>query len=114
MIFALANLITVCVGIFVATVLKKCIALPSRKFRNSKTKTPPQVWICQAFNLPAPLPILIPLGFLVNGIWGNILNHTRRLVASGFLTAFFKKTFNRKIWRDDILRGCKDKRPESP
>ena len=92
-----ANLITVGVGILVAMVLKKCTARPKRRFRNSKTKTPPQICICQAFSFPAPFPIRIPFGFLVNGICGNMLNHTRRFVTSGFLTAFFKKTLSRKI-----------------
>ena len=106
--------ITVEVGILVAIVLKKCIARPKRRLRNSKTNTPPQIWICQAFNLPAPFPIRIPLGFFVKGICGNILNHTIRLVTSGFLTAFFKNTLSRKIWREDIRKGCSVRSPQSP
>jgi len=110
----LANLITVWVGILVAIVLKKCTARPSRRFLNSKIKTPPQVWICQALSLPAPFPIRIPLGFLVRGICGNILNHTSRLVISGFLIAFLRKTLSLKIWREDILKGCRVNKPQSP
>lgn len=110
----LANFTTVCVGILVAIVLKKCTARPRRRFLNSNIKTPPQVCICQAFNLPAPFPIRIPLGFFVNGIWGNMLNHTKRFVISGFLTAFLIKTLSRKIWRDDIRKGCKVNNPQSP
>jgi hypothetical protein len=68
----------------------------------------------QEFNLPAPLPIRIPFGFLVNGTWGNVLNQTSLLVTSGFLTAFFKKTFNLNICLEDILNGCKVNNPQSP
>lgn len=106
--------IRVGVGILVAARLKNLIARPGRRFLNSKMKTPPRIWICQLFNLPAPFPIRCPLGFLVNGRWGKVLNQTNRPVISGFRTAFFKKTLNLKIWRDDIRRGCKVLRPQSP
>jgi len=106
--------IRVGVGIFVAALLKNLIARPGRRFLNSNTKTPPRIWICQLFNLPAPFPIRWPLGFLVKGRCGNVLNHTNRPVMSGFLTAFFKNTLNLKIWREDIRRGCKVLRPQSP
>ena len=68
----------------------------------------------QVFNLPEPFPIRTPLGFLVNGMWGNILNQTFRFVISDFLTAFFKKTFIRKIFLAEIRKGLKTRRPASP
>lgn len=102
------------VGIFVRILLKKCTARPGRKLRNSNTKSPPRILIDQALSLPAPFPIRIPLAFLVRGIWGKTLNQINRLVISDFLTAFFKNIFNRKICLDDIRKGCKVNRPESP
>ena len=110
----LANLTIVWVGILVAIVLKKCTARPSRKFLNSKIKTQQHVWICHSLSLPAPFPIRIPLGFLVSGIWGNMLNQTKRFVISGFFTAFLRKTLSLKIWREDIRKGCKVNSPQSP
>lgn len=112
--FDVLKWIIVGVGNLVATFLKKWIARPGRKFLNSKTNTPPRIWICHAFSLPEPFPIRIPLGFLVKGMWGNVLNQTKRLVISGLRTAFFKKTFKRKICLEDILRGCIVRNPQSP
>jgi len=65
-------------------------------------------------SLPDPFPIRIPLGFLVKGRCGNVLNHTNRLVKSGLRTAFFKNTFNLKICLADMRKGCKVFNPQSP
>jgi len=100
--------------ILVTTFLKKKRARPGRRFLNSSKKAPPPRLTAHVFNLPAPLPIRVPLGFLVKGMWGNILNHTRRFVNSDFFTAFFKKTFNRKIRLADIRKGLRTFKPQSP
>jgi hypothetical protein len=108
------NFIIVLVGILVLIFLKKCIARPNLKFLNSKINKPPLICIAQEFNLPAPLPILIPFGFFVNGKCGNVLNQTNLLVYSGFFTAFLIKTFNLNICLADIRNGCKVNNPQSP
>jgi hypothetical protein len=90
------------------------VARPGRKFLNSNIKTPPRKLMDHAFSLPAPFPILIPLDFFVSGTCGKVLNQILRFVISGFLTARFKKTFNRKICFADIRKGCNDIKPQSP
>jgi|TARA_B110000114_G_scaffold179476_2_gene213949 hypothetical protein len=100
--------------IFVITFLKKYRARPGRKFLNSSKKHPPLKLTNQVFNLPAPFPIRTPLAFLVKGMWGNMLNHTRRLVRSDFLTARFRKTFSLKIRFAEIRTGRRTRSPQSP
>jgi hypothetical protein len=55
------------------------------------------MFVNQHSNLPLPLPILIPLGFLVKGKWGNAKNQENLLVLSDFFTARFKNNLNRNI-----------------
>ena len=57
----------------------------------------------QVDNLPAPLPIRIPLGFFVRGKWGKRLIHNERLVISGFREDLLRKILNRKIRFAEVL-----------
>ena len=68
---------------------------PFLKFLNSTKILPPEILVNQHSNLPLPLPIRTPLGFLVKGRWGKAKNQTNLLVRSDFLEARFKKSLKR-------------------
>jgi hypothetical protein len=88
--------------------------LPFLRFLNSIKIEPPDTLVNQHSSLPLPLPILIPLGFLVNGRWGNAKNQENRLVLSDFFTAFFKNSLNLNIWEADKCTGLSIIRPDPP
>lgn len=100
-------------NLWVSCFIKK-IDLPFRKFLNWIITDPPFILVNQHSNLPFPLPILTPFGFLVNGKWGNALNQTKRRVWSDFLLARFKNNFNRNNWFEVKWSGLRIIRPALP
>jgi hypothetical protein len=63
---------------------------------------------------PLPLPILIPLGFLVKGRCGKAKNQANLLVLSDFFTALFKNNLNLNICEADKWTGLRIIRPAPP
>ena len=68
---------------------------------------PDRICVNQWDNLPTPLPILTPLGFLETGRWGKTETQNDRRVISDLREDFFRKSFNRKIFFAEIRRGRK-------
>ena len=68
----------------------------------------------QVFNLPVPLPIRDPIGFLVKGRCGKILSQVLRLVSSERLEDLFIKSFILKILLLLNLKGCNRRKPTWP
>ena len=88
-----------------ATCLLKCAARPGRKFLNSTKLLPPRSWVYHVESLPAPFPILIPLGLRDRGRWGNIATQKDRFVQSDFREDRLRKSFSRKIRFAEIRKG---------
>ena len=68
----------------------------------------------QFANLPAPLPIRIPFGFLESGKWGKTETQNARLVISDFRDDRFRNSFSRKIFLAEIRRGRSIAKPVVP
>lgn len=73
---------------------RKCLPRPGLTFLSSIIMLFDGILAAQLEGLPLPLPILDPITFFVNGIWGNTDNHKYLLVILERLTDFFKKSFN--------------------
>lgn len=87
---------------------------PFLKFLNSIKTLPAEILVNQHSNFPLPLPILTPLGFRVNGRWGNAKNQTKRLVLSDFLEALFKNNLNLNNWFAVKWIGFRRSKPAPP
>ena len=73
---------------------RKCLPRPGLTFLSSIIMLFDGILAAQFEGLPLPLPILDPITFFVNGIWGNTDNHKYLLVTLERLTDFFKKSFS--------------------
>ena len=93
---------------------KKCIARPRLRFFNSINITPVDNLLNQILSFPLPLPIRDPITFLVKGIWGNVLTHTRRDVLSVRRAALLKNNFNLNIFLLFINNGFVSTNPIWP
>ena len=96
------------------TWFKKYRALPGLIFLNSTRIWPVGNNECHMLNLPLPLPILEPAGFFVIGKWGKAFTKTLLWVWSLRLAAFFRNSFNLKIFLLFNLRGCTMIKPTWP
>tara|TARA_B100000795_G_C22803203_1_gene443112 strand:+ start:3640 stop:3981 length:342 start_codon:yes stop_codon:yes gene_type:complete len=69
--------------------------------------TPEGSSVTHPANLPVPFPIREPSIFLLNGKWGNRLNHVTRDVLSERREAFLRKSLIRKICLLLSRNGCR-------
>jgi len=92
----------------------KYFVRPYRKFLNSISKTPPRTLVNQHSSFPLPLPMRVPVGFLVSGRCGNALNQTKRPVRSLLREARLRNNLKRKICIDVSWAGCRRSSPALP